>query len=297
MKVMKIIGIIVASVVGLVVIAVGVVYVLSSQKIGREHPLPAVSVTVPASDSAVARGKHLVEAVGSCLECHSNDLGGKVVMDAGPIGRAVATNLTRGTGGVAAAYEDADWVYAIRHGMRRDGKSLLIMPSEAYTHFTDDDLGAMIAYLKQVPPVDREMPRSTVRLLGRALLVTGQMPMLSAELVPQVEARAAPALAPTAEYGRYLAGVSGCTGCHGPDLTGGIPGPPETPVSANLTPAALGSWTEADFFRALREGKRPDGSAINEFMPWRYMSRMSDDELRALWLYVQSVPAKATAVR
>ena len=74
-------------------------------------------------------------------------------------------------------------------------------------------------------------------------------------------------------------------------------GPPDLPLASNLTPAGLGAWTEADFVRALREGRRPDGSAINEFMPWRGYGAMTDSELRALWLYLRSVPPRATGTR
>jgi mono/diheme cytochrome c family protein len=290
----KVIGVIFGVLVGIIVIGVGAIYALSSSRIAKTHPLPQVSVTVPASDEAVARGRHLVEAVGSCMECHGEDLGGKVMMEGGP-GYLVATNLTPGAGGIGPSYRDEDWVYAIRHGLRRDGKSLLMMPSEAYTHFTDEDLGAIVAYLKQLGPVDRELPRSEMKMLGRALLVAGVMPLLTAENTPDMTQRTAPPAGPTVEYGHYLAEVAGCTGCHGPELVGGIiAGPPGSPPSANLTPAALGSWTEADFFRAIREGKRPDGRELDPSMPWRYNARMTDDELRAIWLYLQTVPPKET---
>jgi hypothetical protein len=64
------------------------------------------------------------------------------------------------------------------------------------------------------------------------------------------------------------------------------------PGSKNLTPTGLGSWTEADFVRA--PGRTPDGTAINEFMPWRSYAAMSDLDLHALWLYLRSVPPKAS---
>ncbi len=74
-----------------------------------------------------------------------------------------------------------------------------------------------------------------------------------------------------------------------------MPGtPPSFPDAANLTPAALGSWQLADFRRALREGKRPDGSAIDPFMPWQAMGRMSDEELAAVWAYLQTLPPVAS---
>lgn len=96
-------------------------------------------------------------------------------------------------------------------------------------------------------------------------------------------------------YGRYLA--AGCTGCHGLGYSGGpIPGaPPSFPPAANLTPdnaSGLGRWSEADFLRALREGVRPDGSTINPVMPWKNFARMSDTELKALYLFLQQVPAQ-----
>jgi cytochrome c553 len=102
-------------------------------------------------------------------------------------------------------------------------------------------------------------------------------------------------------YGKYLAVT--CTGCHGEGLSGGaIPGtPPDWPPAANLTPdeaTGLGGWTEADFFRALREGKRPDGTDLQgDFMPWKLTAKMTDDEIRALWMYLQTLPAKAEGGR
>src|SRR5688572_20856221 len=130
MRALRIAGIVAGVVVGLVIVAVALVYALSSARLRRTHPRPTATVVVPNTPDAVARGRHLVEAVGSCMECHAEDLGGKV-LDMGPIAAPVASNLTRGRGGIATSYEDADWVYAIRHGIRRNGRSLLLMPSEA----------------------------------------------------------------------------------------------------------------------------------------------------------------------
>jgi Cytochrome C oxidase, cbb3-type, subunit III len=102
-------------------------------------------------------------------------------------------------------------------------------------------------------------------------------------------------VAAIAGFGRYLADVSGCHGCHGFGLSGGrVAGPDDLPLASNLTPAGLGTWSEADFVRAIREGRWPDGTAINEFMPWRSYCSMSDDELRALWAYLRSVPPRAS---
>ena len=69
-------------------------------------------------------------------------------------------------------------------------------------------------------------------------------------------------------------------------------GPPGLPPASNLTPAGIGSWTEVDLTRALREGKRPDGSQLDEFMPWKVFRGMTDAEIHAVWLYLRSVPAR-----
>jgi hypothetical protein len=217
-----------------------------------------------------------------------------VYLDAGPLGIVAGPNLTRGRGGRGATFTDADWERAIRYDLRHDGTSLIVMPSEIYVYLSEEDLAALIAYLKQVPPVDRELPATHLRLLGRALLVAGKLPILVAEKTPRPTQVAVVSPEPTKEYGRYLADISGCRGCHGLELSGGrVAGPSGTPPASNLTPSGLGSWTETDFVRALRTGRRPDDSTIDPFMPWRFIGQMTDEELHAIWLYLQSVPPKA----
>jgi cytochrome c553 len=263
--------------------------------LGKVYPVPSTSVAVPTDRSAIERGEHLVQAVAACAVCHDADLGGKLYAEMGPVGVVAGRNLTRGKGGIGGEFTDADWVRAIRYGVRRDGTTLIMMPSEVYTKLTDADLGAVIAYVKQVPPIDREVPQSRFGPLGRALLAVGKMQILTAPKTLHDGTTESAEPLPTAGYGRYLADVSGCHGCHGFGLSGGrVAGPDNLPPAANLTPTGLGSWTEKDFVRALREGRRPDGSAINEFMPWRSYASMSDLDLQALWQYLRSVPPKAS---
>ena len=97
------------------------------------------------------------------------------------------------------------------------------------------------------------------------------------------------------EFGKFLS--VGCTGCHGDGLSGGpIPGiTPDFPKATNITPdkeTGIGTWTEDDFYIAINTGKRPDGSDIDPFMPWKNMRSMTTTELKALWLFLQTVPAK-----
>jgi cytochrome c553 len=266
-------------------------FTVSDRKLSTQYEVSLTTVSVPEDETAIAWGGHLVNAVTGCTDCHGPDLGGTVMGD-DAVAVMVAPNLTAGAGGIGGEFTTADWVRAIRHGVRRDGSSLLIMPSYAYAHLSDRDLGAMVGYLKRLPPVDNELPAFKLRPLGRALVaagafdeefVAGKMP--SRADYADVEAGV------SIEYGAYLAAISGCTSCHRPDLTGGPAGPPDAPPAADISPVALADWDRQDFFRAMRDGRRPDGSEISEFMPWRAMGGMTDDELNAIWMYIQSVEA------
>lgn len=171
------------------------------------------------------------------------------------------------------------------------------MPSEDFQLMSDQELSDVVAYIRSVPPVDAEVPEPVLGPLGKILLVTGRLP-LSAGKVASHDAPhpvAPPAAEPTADFGRHLAGV--CTGCHGASFTGGpIPGgDPSWPPARNLTPheTALGSWTYDQFVAAMRDGVRPDGSALLEPMTFvaPFARNMTDVEMRALWAYLRSLPA------
>jgi len=289
------IGIVVAAVLALVLLAAAFVAVASWRRISRVHTVNVVVPrTIPTDAAAVEHGKHMATATGSCTDCHGPDLGGNVLQEPSAFGTLAAPNLTRGAGGLGGAFTETDWVRAIRHGVHRDGTSLLVMPSEVFVFMNETDLGDLIAYLKQIPAVDRTMPPSRLGPLGRALLVAGQVTLIT-DRTPSIPFPAIVPPGPTREYGRYIASYAGCIGCHGPGLSGGhVEGPPGAPAATNLTPdpSGLEKWTEADFERALRRGVRKNGTPINIFMPWPNFSGMTDDEVKALWLFVRSVPAK-----
>jgi mono/diheme cytochrome c family protein len=282
----------VAGIVGVVVLAALGLYALayfrSEAAMKRHYAVSDPPLTVARDPAAVARGAHLYATRG-CGECHGDDAGGKEVFDAGPVARIVAPNITRG-GRLKAASPD-QVAAAIRHGVAAEGRPLVFMPSEDFHDMGDADVAAIVAFLQQLPPSDNQPPALEVRPLGRVMWLLGKFPLLPAEHLEHApRARATPVVAATAEYGKYLA--QGCTGCHGADFAGQhVPGtPPSFPDSQNLTPAALGGWSEADFIAAIRTGKRPDGSAIDPFMPWKTYAQMEDVELKALWAYFRTLP-------
>ncbi|MBC7897902.1 MAG: cytochrome c [Cytophagaceae bacterium] len=291
--ILRFVGYVLAALLTVIVLGAAGLWIRSSQTLSRRFPAEYPSVSVHSDSASVARGAHLASAVLNCTLCHGADLGGAVYMDAGPMGVVAGANLTTGRGGVGASRSDEDLVRAIRYGIGKDSTSLILMPSEVFVHITDEDLGAVLAYIRQLPPVDREVPRSRFGVLGRLMLGAGKFNILPAPKTQHLAPVAAVASAPTAQYGKYLADVSGCHGCHGYGLSGGrVAGPPDLPPASNITPTGIGNWTEEDFARALRTGKRRDGSTINPFMPIETFAGMTDEEVRALWLYLRSVPPK-----
>lgn len=286
-------GRLLALVVALALIGATVVYAASERRLRRTYDTTVDAVPVPTDSASIARGEHLVRNVIDCTICHGSDLGGAVYSSSAAIGTVAGPNLTLGKGGVGADYTDMDYVRAIRRGVRRDGRSLIVMPSEVFTHLSQEDLGAVLAFLRQAPPVDREVPASGFGPVGRALLAAGKMNILVAGKTPRYDAPVSVPRDTTPAYGKYIADISGCHGCHGYGLSGGrVAGPPGLPPASNLTPAGIGNWTEADLTRALREGKRPDGSSLDKFMPWEVFRGMTDAEVHAIWLYLRSVPPK-----
>ncbi len=291
---------VVSGVVLVLVVAVVAIYVVSESKLNRTVSVPAETVAIKTDIAAIQRGQHLAAGVATCIDCHGPTLSGKVFIDDPALGRVSAPNLTRGRGGVGATFSDQDFVRAIRHGVDPTGHQLLIMPSDDYWHFSDADLGAIIGYLRSLQPVDNTLPPNELRTLGRILFATGQLPLQPAENIDHSSPRPrTPDPAVTPEYGQYLAQNAGCPSCHGPGLSGGkIPqAPPDAPPAANITPAGIGGWSEADFIKALRTGTRPDGTTINTFMPWPYYAQMTEDELRALWRFLQAVPPRVNGTR
>ena len=296
-RLLKGLGYALGGVVGLALVAAAAVYGFSEARYRKQYTIPPTAIAISADTTSIARGAHLVKSIAGCVDCHGDNLAGKAVFDVPIMGRVYGVNLTAGKGGLGSALSDADYVRAIRHGIAPTGRALKVMPSSDYANLSDEDLAAIIAYVKAAPPVDNEVPVVSVGPLGRALMVAGKLPILHAERIDHAQRH--PASVPTAasvEYGAYLASV-GCKGCHGPALAGGpvIGGDPAWPPAANLTPSGnTKRWTESDFRRVLRDGKRPDGTVVNTAMPVRLLKNLTDDELHALWLYLRTLPPTPT---
>lgn len=284
--------IVIGGLIGVLVVAFVILYSLGTEKANQTYDIPVTVPPIPNDAAALARGEHIATSFGICTRCHGENLGGMIYFDLPGMLSIPTPNLTKGTGGIGNSYTDEDWVRALRHGVGHDGRALFIMPSPAYHALSVEDLGALIAYLKQAPPVDNELPNRSFATMGRLLMGAGMMPPVAVELIDHTAPPPAmPAIGATAAYGEYL--TRSCTECHGAELNGMPFGPPGQEVpSPNLTPGGeLATWSEADFFKAIRTGVTPSNEALNAEMPWLYYGRMTDEELKAVWLYLQSLPA------
>ena len=283
-------------VLALVLVAVTVVYAVSARRFSRRYAAAAAPLTVPTDTASIARGRHLGRAIAKCVDCHGDDMAGKVYVDDPGLGRLVATNLTAGRGGVGDSLTITDWDRATRHGVARNGRSLRFMSSGDYATLSDADLVAIVAWVRSLSPVDRQLPPTRIGPVGHVLNALGEFPLPAPAIASTRPRYAASSATPgaTVAYGAYLANVGGCVGCHGAGFSGGhVPGtPPSFRPATNITPAGIGPWTEADFFRAMRDGVRPGGVKLDAFMPSRLTREMSDDEIRALYAYLKTVPRR-----
>ena len=292
-NVLKWIGIVVGSLVGLVLVAGFVMFLVGNARLNKTYDFPSSELVLPTDEASLEQGKHRVESL--CAGCHGPDLSGiEKWFDAGPLGTIDSANLTSGDGGIGSFYTTEDFVAAIRHGVDEEGKPIFMPAVTSTSQLSDEDLAAIIAYLKTVPPVDHKTNGKNFTPLAKILFVVGVLPSLPVEVVSHDLHVTAPEAGPTAEYGEYMVNTNDCRVCHGPDLNGGpFPDPTVTKISPNLTPGGeVAFWSEEDFIKTIRTGVTPGGHELDpEFMPWEDYGKFYDDELKAIYAYLKTVPS------
>lgn len=261
--------------------------------------MTALGVPVLA-ETPVERGRYLVESIAGCGNCHSlqnaggpipgKELAGGPPMKE-PVFEAYAPNLTPDHATGLGAWSDDEIVRAIREGISRDGRVMgPPMPFGLYRGIADDDVRAIVAYLRTVKPVANKVPATVYR-----------MP-LPASWGPPVSGVAAPPRTDKVAYGAYLGGPVGhCVECHTPLGKAGLAmerlgagtrefrGPWGTAVSRNITPAALGDWSDAEIKRAITKGVSRDGTRLMPPMGYGFYARMTDADLDALVAWLRSL--------
>ncbi|MCB0099754.1 MAG: c-type cytochrome [Caldilineaceae bacterium] len=290
---------------GLVTLVATVALILGGigfYKLNQHHDNPLPTLTVAGSPDQIARGEQLAHV---CISCHTpnNQLplsGTNFVAQFGlpPVGTLYAPNLTP-TGDIKV-WSDGEIMRAIREGVYKDGRSLLIMPANNFRYMSDVDVQALVAYLRAQPASGAPTPKTRLNFFGAIFtnlidFRTAQPPVASIPL-PQ---------AGTPDYGKYMVKIIGCSDCHGPQLQGridnGQPGPPAGP---NLT-AIIPQWSEEQFMTYFNTGTLPGGgqtpmltlpSGFTEpRMPWPVVrAATTDAELRDMYAYLHSLPLETT---
>ena len=273
----------------------------SDRKMNRQIKVAVQPVPYRDDAQSVERGRYLFNSRG-CTECHGANGAGSVFVDDPKNGMKLrGPNVTRGPGGVVAAYRPEDWVRTIRHGVKPDGRPALIMPSEDYNRLTDADLASLVAYVRQLPPVAGEGALIRFPTLVRALYAVGVIPDAAETIDHSLPPSQPVAEAVSVEHGKYVSGM--CIGCHGANLGGGkIPGgPPDWPAAANLAPgegSGMARYATGDQFVAMmRTGKRPDGAAVSPVMPFAALKELNDTDLKALHLFLKGLPPRPAGGR
>ncbi len=291
--------------VGLVALALtGVVMVLVGKTMGERKMVRRIDVS-PAplrlTDAAdqVERGRYLFNTRG-CAACHGADGAGATVIDAGAM-QVVSPNITAGANSATRAYAMPDWVRTLRHGVKPDRTPVMIMPSEDYNRLTDGDVTAIVAFVRQLPPVPGRRAQVQLPVAVKVLYAFGAV-RDAAEIIDHSLPPSAPvSAAVTPAHGAYVA--QSCIGCHGAQFSGGrIPGAPhDWPAPANLTPgpgSVMPRYPSDEAFLAmLRSGRRPDGTPISPVMPFGSLREMSEVDARALHLYLRSLPPRKAGGR
>jgi mono/diheme cytochrome c family protein len=293
-KILKWVGIILGTLVVLLAIVFGVLLGIGTARANQDHEIAVVVPPIPTDTEAIQRGQHLAVAILTCTSCHGEKLEGKLEFAIPGLLTVPTPNLTAGVGGIGIFYTDEDWVLAIQHGVGYDGRALFIMPSQAFSHLSQEDMGVLIAYLKSVPPVDSAWPERRIEPMARVMMAVGAFPPFAVDNIDHaLPPQAAPEPGMDVAYGKYLTRT--CTECHGAELNGKPFGPPGEEVpSPNLTPGGpLAAWREEDFIKTMRTGVPPGGRTLSEDMPWKSFGQMTDEELQAVWLYLQSLPPLA----
>jgi len=255
------------------------------------------------------RGDYLVNAVMHCMGCHSKygDANPPVLLSkpgAGDIFFAaggflvVAPNITSDPGTGIGNWSDDAIARAIREGIAADGSALLpVMPYEHFSHLSDEDLASIVVFLRTLPPVHNELPRTKIPFLFARLIQAAPQPL--------TEPVAEPDRATSVKRGAYLAEMGTCADCHTPlnpkfqpiagmEMAGGNSIMDESgrrlANSANLTPDAsgIGYYDEALFIQTMRTGA-VRARQLNGVMPWWIFRNMTDDDLKAVFAYLRSL--------
>lgn len=292
----------------------------------RPEAAPPSDVRVEATPERVARGRYLFQNLADCDGCHSprdwERFPGPVVeatrgsgfefpAELGLPGTVVSSNLTSDPETGLGRWTDGEILRALREGVSRDGRALFsFMPYQHFAKMSDEDAYAVVAYLRSLPPVRRRLPKTELVFPVKYLINDVPRPLAGPVGAPPSEDRL--------KYGEYLVNLAECKTCHskldkGEPVPGGEFGGGEEfrmgarlVRSANITPdeeTGIGSWSEERFvakfmgYAEMTAGNAPKMTQVNfTIMPWMGLSKLSEEDLRAIYAYLRTVKPVRNAV-
>jgi mono/diheme cytochrome c family protein len=309
----KLLGGLVAVVIVLLVGLVLVVEMTWDRPVNRVAP----AMTAPRDSATVARGSYIFNVTWQCANCHEAGeehvppaaSGGKLfdLRSAGPgFGKYYSKNITPDTATGIGGWTDGEIVQAIREGVNRQRHVLFpLMPVDWLKEMSDNDVLALVAYLRTLPPIHNRVPGNEPSFVAKALMTFN----IIGPTTPSGQHPQAPAV--SAEYGRYFAlHVAGCADCHTPrNMTNGkfyldslfagssfaFGKDADAPLWAfarNITPhdnTGIGRWTEEEFAHAVTGGVTPDSTVLTPYMPYPRYKFLAPDDLKAMYLFVRSL--------
>ncbi len=245
-------------------------------------------IKVAATPEQLARGAKIVQI---CAACHSPTedppLIGQNFFGGGgpPVGTMYAPNLT--PAGEIKDWTDGEIIRAIREGIHKNGRSLIVMPAEIFRNLSDADVQSVVSFLRSQPATGAQSPPTKLNVVG-ALLIALVFP--TAAQTPITQPVVAPPAGTSAEYGQYLVSIASCRTCHGEHLAGRVSKGPGPPAGPNLT-MIVPNWTAEQFAQTIRTGIDPNKHTLTAEMPWKPISKFaSDDDLAAIYAYLHGLP-------
>jgi mono/diheme cytochrome c family protein len=277
-KILRWAGYAVVTLMGLILITGGAVWVIGGQKMAAPGAGKPEHLAKPTAAQLADGPRQLI--VLRCADCHGKGLRGDLFFNEPHVAKIYAPNLTI----VAAKASDEQLARAIRQGIGADGRSLVIMPSATFARLDDSEVAALIAAIRAVPKSGQATPPRVVGFLGRLGLVTGKF-QTTPEQVADYAGKMPLDLGPQYARGRHLA-ASNCAECHGADLGGGEPEPGLK--APDLTIA--GAYPLPAFTTLLRTGVPPRGRKLKLMSEIARddLSHMTDPEIQQLHAYLQA---------
>lgn len=292
------------------VLAAAITFTIGWRPIMGPRARPLTNRVFEKTPQRMERGEYLAENVLGCFECHgehdwtqhappmlpgTKGAGYAQFPLEGLPGIVVPPNITPDPETGAGKWTDDQLARAIREGIGHDGRALFnLMPFQAFAHLSEEDLASVIVYLRSIPPVRKALPKSQIIFPVKYLIRINPEP-ITAPVPP-------PDLSTPVSRGKYLVTVAGCSDCHTPqkngqpipglEFAGGfeLKGPWGTVASANITPDASGIsyYDENLFVETIRTGYLKGARKLNQIMPWSKFRNMTDEDLKAIFAYLQT---------